>query len=106
MRSKNSIGNLVSYERFLLARALRSHEATIAGLAGIAAAGDKAAGHLHNACVALQNVAQECARARERFEATRQFHAECEAAARLDSVEDMIRRRDDLLARFQSRNAR
>ena len=106
MRGKVGKGEIISYERLLLARAVRVHVATIASLAGITAAGDKAAEHLNNARVALLNVARECARAGERFEATRRFRAECEAAARLDSVEDMIRRRDDLLAQLRARKAR
>ena len=98
MRGK---GDLVPYEGLLLARALRGHEATIEGLAGIAAAGGAAAQHLQNACAALQGVMRECAKAGERFEETRRFRAECEAAAALGSVEAMIRRRDELLARHR-----
>ena len=44
---------------------------------------------------------RECALAGERFEESRRFRAECEAAAQLPSVEDMIRRRDELLERHR-----
>jgi hypothetical protein len=96
MRGK---GDLVPYERLLLARAVRGHEATIEGLVRIATASGETAAHLQSVCAALRSVAQECAKAGERFEETRRFRAECEAAAALDSVEDMIRRRDELLER-------
>ena len=96
-------GDLVPYERLLLARVLRDREATIEGLVRIASAGGAAAQHLRSACAALDGMVRECAKAGERFEETRRFRAECEAAARLDSVEAMIRRRDELLARHPTR---
>jgi hypothetical protein len=103
MRGK---GVLVPYQRLLLARALRGHESTIEGLARIAAAGDKTAVHLKNAAEGLESVRRECAKAGKRFEESARFRAECEAAARLDSVEAMIRRRDELLAQHRRRRSR
>ncbi|MSO84897.1 MAG: hypothetical protein EXR02_07700 [Rhodospirillales bacterium] len=100
MRGK---GNLVPLERLVLARALCGQAAAVASLARITASGSDAAGHLQRVAAALQNVTRECARAGERFEESRRFRSECEAAAQLDSVEDMIRRRDELLARHQRR---
>ncbi len=92
-------GELVPYERLLLARAMHNHKATIEGLARIAAAGGETAAHLRSACAALESVIRACTKAGERFEESRRFRAECEAAAQLGSIEAMIRRRDELLAR-------
>ena len=98
MRGK---GNLVPFERLLLARALRGQEAAIEGMARITAASAAAAECLQSTAAALQDVTRECALAGERFEESRRFRAECEAAAQLSSVEDMIRRRDELLERHR-----
>lgn len=96
-------GNLVGYEQLLLARARQGSKAAVEGLVQIAAAGNMAAAHLKSAAEGLRNVQKECARAGERFMESSRFRAECEAAAQLDSVEEMIRRRDELLARYQFR---
>jgi hypothetical protein len=103
MRGK---GRLIPYERFLLARALRSRTATIEGLARIAAASGQTAVHLRDAGAALERVMRACTKAGERFEESARFRAECEAAARLGSVEAMIRRRDELLERHRRRSRR
>ena len=96
-------GKVVPHELVLLARVARSQKAMIEGCARITAAGGQAAAHLESARAALLNVAEECARAGERFAQARRFRAECEAAAALDSVADMIRRRDELLALHRGR---
>ncbi len=94
-------GDLVTYERLLLARARQGSKTAADGLARIAAAGSRAAAHLKSAAEGLRHVQQECAAAAARFEESSRFRAECEAAARLDSVEEMIHRRDELLARYR-----
>lgn len=98
--------NLVSYERLLLARARQNRKTTIEGLIRIAAAGSRAAEHLRNAVEGLRHVQRECAKAGARFEESSRFRAECEAAAQLKSVDEMIRRRDELLAQYRSRGKR
>ncbi len=89
---------VVPRERLLLARLLKEQQAAIRGCAEIAAAGDCAARQLEKARAALQIVSDECARAGERFEKSRRFRDDCAAAAALDSVEEMARRRDELIA--------
>ncbi len=96
-------GALVTYERLLLARARQGNKTAAEGLVRIAIAGNKAAAHLKSAAEGLRHVQQECAKAGARFQESARFRAECEAAARLDSVEEMIRRRDELLARYPGR---
>ncbi|MBM3565729.1 MAG: hypothetical protein FJX42_06415 [Alphaproteobacteria bacterium] len=98
-------GKLVSYEQMLLARLLKQQKETIAGCANIAAAGSRAIKQLEKARDALRNVNDECVRAGERFEESRRFRAACEAAAEMDSLEDMIRRRDELAAVHNRRRA-
>jgi hypothetical protein len=105
-RGKDAEGNLVAYEQLLLARAHRGRKAAAEGLARIAAAGRKAAASLQSAAEGLRHVQQECAKAGARFEESSRFRAECEAAAQLSSVEDMIRRRDELLAQYRNRRKR
>ena len=102
-RGKDDKNNLVTYERLLLARARQGNKAAAEVLARIAAAGNKAAAHLRSAVEGLRHVQRECAKAGARFEESARFRAECEAAARLSSIEEMIRRRDELLARHRRR---
>lgn len=92
-------GTVVPRERLLLARLLKEQKAAIQGCAEIAEAGERAIRHLEVARDALQTVSDECARAGRRFEESRRFRDDCDAAAALDSVEEMIRRRDELVAR-------
>lgn len=89
---------VVPRERLLLARLLKEQQAAIRGCGEIATAGDWAIRHLKNARDALQAVSDECVRAGERLEASRRFCDACDAAAALDSVEEMVRRRDELIA--------
>lgn len=96
-------GELIGYEQLLLARARHESETAAEGLVRIAIAGSKAAAHLKSAAEGLRHVQRECAKAGARFEESTRFRAECEAAAQLESVEEMIRRRDELLARYRSR---
>ena len=91
-------GIVVPRERLLLARLLKEQQVAIRGCGEIATAGGRAIRHLEKACDALQAVSDECARANERFEASRRFRDACDAAAALDSVEEMVRRRDELIA--------
>ncbi len=102
-RGKEADGNFVAYEQLLLARARRDHKTAAEGLARIAAAGRRAAASLQSAAEGLRRVQRECAQAGARFEESSRFRAECEAAAQLASVEEMIRRRDELLAQYRDR---
>lgn len=90
---------IVPRERLLLARLLKEQKAAIRGCAEIAEASERAIRHLETARDVLQTVSDECARAGRRFEESRLFREDCDAAAALESVEEMIRRRDELVAR-------
>lgn len=100
MAARNTV---VPRERLLLARLLKEQQTAIRGCGEIAAAGNIAIQHLEKACDALQAVSDQCARAGERFEESRRFRAACTAAAALDSVEEMTRRRDELIAQHAQR---
>lgn len=102
-RGKDAEDSLVTYERLLLERMRRGNKAAAEGLARIASAGRRAAASLQSAAEGLRRVQRECAQAGARFEESSRFRAECEAAAQLASVDDMIRRRDELLARYRDR---
>ena len=96
-------GIVVPRERLLLARLAKEQQAAIRGCTEIAAAGDRAIRQLEQARAALQVVSDECARAGARFEESRRFRDACAAAAALDSVEEMARRRDELIAQRDRR---
>jgi hypothetical protein len=96
-------GDVISYERLLLARARHGNKAAAEGLARIAAAGSQAAAHLKSAVEGLRDVQRACLEAGERFAESARFREQCEAAAQLGSVEEMIRRRDELLAEHRRR---